>query len=45
VVEELKRHNTTPPMWKLNSGIIATPNIRVGDIIVVLITGREERGT
>jgi glycerate-2-kinase len=41
VVEELKQHNTTPPMWKLNSGIIATPNIRVGDIIVALIAGRK----
>ena len=41
VVEELKRHNTTPPMWKLNSGIVATPNIRVGDIIVTLVMGRK----
>lgn len=41
VVEHLKRHDTTPPMWKLSSGIIATPNIRVGDIIVALVTGRK----
>jgi len=41
IVEELKRHNTTPPLWKLNSGIVATPNIRVGDIIVALIMGRD----
>ena len=41
IVEELKWHNTTPALWKLNSGIVATPNIRVGDIIVALIMGRD----
>jgi len=42
VVEELKRHNTTPALWKLKSGIVATPNIRVGDLTVALIMGRSK---
>jgi len=40
IVEELKKHNTTPALWKLKSGIVATPNISVGDLSVTLITGR-----
>jgi glycerate-2-kinase len=37
IIEELKRHNTTPPMIKLHSGIVTTPNISVGNITVTLV--------
>ena len=40
IVEELKRHNTTSALWKLNSGIVATPNISLVDLTVALIMGR-----
>ena len=39
--EELKHHNTTPVLWKLNSGIAATPNISLLDLTVALIMGRD----
>jgi glycerate-2-kinase len=42
VVEELKRHNTTPPMLKLRGGIEVTPNISVGNLTVTLVMGRGE---
>ncbi len=45
VVSEIRRHNTTPPMLKLNSGIIASPNISVGNITVTLIMGRGKTNT
>lgn len=34
---ELLRHNTTPVLLKLKSGVLATPNIRMDDLTVVLI--------
>jgi glycerate 2-kinase len=37
---ELNRHNTSSALWKLGSGINATHNISIGDLGVVLITGR-----
>jgi glycerate-2-kinase len=40
IMEELRRHNATPALWKLRSGIVATPNISVGDLGVTLITDR-----
>jgi glycerate-2-kinase len=40
VVEELKRHNTTLALWKLESGVVATPNISLNDLTVTLIMGR-----
>lgn len=40
VLREISRHNTTPPMLKLNGGIIASPNISVGNITVTLVMGR-----
>jgi len=40
IAEELKKHNTTPALWRLKSGILATPNISVGDLSITLITGR-----
>lgn len=39
IMEELKRHNTTSALWKLNSGIVATPNISLVDLTVALIMG------
>jgi hydroxypyruvate reductase/glycerate 2-kinase len=42
IVEELRRHNTTPALWKLRSGVVATPNISVGDLGVTLIMGRSK---
>jgi glycerate-2-kinase len=39
IVEALKNHNTTPALWKLNNGIIATPNISLIDFTVALVMG------
>ena len=38
--DHLRRHDTTPALWALDSGIVATHNIAVGDLGVVLIQGR-----
>lgn len=40
VVEELKHHNTTPALWKLRSGIVASPSISMLDLTVAVILGR-----
>ena len=40
VVGSIKRHDTTPALWALDSGIHATQNISVGDLNVTLILGR-----
>jgi glycerate-2-kinase len=40
IVGELRRHNTSPALWKLNSGIVVTPNISLIDLTVALIMGR-----
>lgn len=40
VGDELKRHNTTLALWKLKSGVEATPNISLNDLGVTLIMGR-----
>jgi glycerate 2-kinase len=37
---ELSRHNTSYPLWKLNSGIVASPDISLNDLTVVLVNGR-----
>ena len=37
---ELKKHNTSPALWKLKSGILATPNISLLDLTVILVLGR-----
>jgi len=39
IVEELKKHNTSLPLWKLNNGIIASPNISLNDLTVALVMG------
>ena len=44
IVEALKRHNTSPALWKLNSGVVATPNISLIDLTVALIMGRSGQG-
>lgn len=36
----LKRHDTSPALWKLGSGVQATQNISTGDLAVTLIMGR-----
>jgi len=45
LVEALKRHNTTPVLRKLSSGVVATPNISLIDLTVALIMGRKEGNT
>ncbi|MBA7674940.1 D-glycerate 2-kinase [subsurface metagenome] len=40
IAEELKKHNTSPALWKLKSGILATPNISLLDLTVILVLGR-----
>ena len=37
---ELARHNSTPALWKLNSGIVAAHNVSLGDLGITLIMGR-----
>ena len=39
ILAELKKHNTSPPLWKLNDGILATPNISLLDLTVILVLG------
>jgi len=39
IAAELKRHNTSPALWKLKDGIIARPNISLNDLTVALIIG------
>lgn len=41
---ELKRHNSTPALWKLDSGILATHNVSITDLGVTLISGRSRTG-
>jgi len=38
--EEIKKHNTSPILWELESGIVATPNISLVDFTVALVIGR-----
>jgi glycerate-2-kinase len=42
IAEELRRHNTSPPLRKLNSGIVASPNVSLVDLTVALVMGRNE---
>jgi len=42
LAEELKKHNTSPTLWKLKSGIVATPNISLIDLTVALVMGRDK---
>ena len=38
---ELRKHNSTPALWKLNSGIVATHNISVTDLGVTLVLDQD----
>lgn len=38
--EEMKRHNTSPVLWKLENGVMATPSISLVDLTVALVMGR-----
>jgi len=42
LIKGLKRHNTTPALWQLGSGVVATPNISLVDLTVALILGRKK---
>ncbi len=42
VVGELKRHNTSAPLWKLKSAVWARPNISLIDLTVAIVMGRNE---
>ena len=42
LIGELKRHNTTPALVKLKSGVVASPNISLIDLTVALIMGRKK---
>ncbi len=37
VSNELKKHNTSEVLWQVNSGIVATKNISLNDLSVILI--------
>jgi hypothetical protein len=41
ILAALRRHNTSPALWKLQSGIVATQNISLTDLGVTLVMGRE----
>lgn len=42
ILGDLRRHNTSSALWKLESGIAATQNISLGDLDVALIMGRTD---
>jgi glycerate-2-kinase len=39
IFAELKRHNTSPTLYRLGDGVVATKNISVNDLTVTLILG------
>jgi glycerate-2-kinase len=39
VTGELNRHNTSPALWALKSGVVATPSISLVDLTVALVMG------
>ena len=41
--DELKKHNSSPPLWKLDCGIVATPNISLVDLSVALVLGQSNK--
>jgi glycerate-2-kinase len=42
VEAELRDHNSTLALLRLKSGIVATPNISLNDLSVILVMGRSE---
>ena len=43
IIGELKHHNTTPALWKLDSGVVVSPNISVIDLTAALILGPSKK--
>jgi glycerate-2-kinase len=43
IIGGLKRHDTTHALWRLDSGVVASPNISVIDLTVALILGRSKK--
>ena len=39
--EALKRHHTSPPLYELGDGIVATPNMSMGDLTITLIQSNQ----
>jgi glycerate-2-kinase len=39
--DALRRHDTTPALWRLDSGIQATPSVSMTDLGVILVLGRD----
>ncbi len=42
LVDALKRHNTSPALYRVDSGIVASQNISIGDFTVTLVLGRKD---
>jgi glycerate-2-kinase len=38
----IRTHNTSPALWALSNGIVARPNIAIGDLDVTLVMGRAD---
>jgi glycerate 2-kinase len=43
LIGELKKHNTTPALWNLSSGVVVSPNISLLDLTVALILDRNKK--
>ena len=43
VFEELRKHNTSPVLYKLGDGVVATQNISMNDLSVTLIMGEIDK--
>jgi glycerate-2-kinase len=43
IIGALKHHNTTPALWKLNSGVVVSPNISLIDLTAALILGPSKK--
>lgn len=43
LIGALKRHDTTPALWRLDSGVVVSPNISVIDLTVALILGKSSK--
>jgi len=42
--EALRKHNVTPALWRLDSGVVAESNISLNDLTVALIMGGNREG-
>ena len=40
IVEEIKKHNSTPPLLKLDDGVIASQSVSLGDLAITFISDR-----